>query len=172
MPSQRLVQRPPYKVAEYPYNSEKNAALFRLIEKIRRGSTGCWLWTGHIGKFGYGGFRYKGKPMPAHRAAYLLLVGPIPPRLQLDHICRVRRCVNPLHLDVVTAKENTRRGRSPASRNGHKRRCKRGHPFTLENTRLKMFHGRVYRNCRKCLWLEWRRKNYRRKQLLLAVKHD
>lgn len=78
--------------------------------KIRKDDAGCWLWVGTISDGGYGTFRGLGKQQKAHRATYELLVGPVPAGLDLDHLCRVRRCVNPSHLEPVTRSENLRRG--------------------------------------------------------------
>lgn len=70
---------------------------------------GCWLWTGTVLGSGYGQFRVGMGHVRAHRFAYELLVGPIPEALTLDHLCRVTSCVNPLHLEPVTASENIKR---------------------------------------------------------------
>jgi len=64
-----------------------------------------WLWTGPIMANGYG----KVKNVLAHRASYELHVGPIPEGLEIDHLCRVRNCINPEHLEPVTGAENMRR---------------------------------------------------------------
>lgn len=69
----------------------------------------CWVWTGALSDTGYGSFAPAGKAKSAHRFAYESLVGPIPVGLQLDHLCRNRACVNPDHLEPVSATENTRR---------------------------------------------------------------
>ena len=84
----------------------------RFWSKVdRNGRGGCWLWTASLNRYGYPNFgAVNGRPMAGHRYAYERLVGPIPAGLQLDHLCRVRRCVNPAHLEPVTPKENTRRG--------------------------------------------------------------
>lgn len=69
----------------------------------------CWLWTGTMHKKGYGQFWDGSAIVGAHRASYVLLVGPIPESLTIDHLCRVPACVNPAHLEPVTASENSRR---------------------------------------------------------------
>ncbi|MFI1562215.1 HNH endonuclease [Streptomyces sp. NPDC020490] len=71
---------------------------------------GCWVWTGSVESKGYGAPTINGAKRPAHRVAYEDLVGPIPEGLHLDHLCRVRRCVNPEHLEPVTSRENALRG--------------------------------------------------------------
>lgn len=66
----------------------------------------CWLWTGSRTTEGYGKFR----TLAAHRVFYRALVGPVPPHMDLDHLCRVRHCVRPDHMEPVTHGENVRRG--------------------------------------------------------------
>lgn len=90
--------------------------------------SGCWIWAGYISAKGYGRMRTQSGPQQtigAHRVAYELLVGPIPEGLTIDHLCRNRGCVNPEHLEVVTQRENTRRGKSPAGVNAQKTHCDR-----------------------------------------------
>lgn len=107
----------------------------------------CWLWTGCIQTRGYGQFRgYQSKHIPAHRFAYEALVGEIPEGLVIDHLCRVRRCVNPAHMEIVTQRENILRGDGVAAHHARKTHCIRGHEFTPENT-IRHPHGR---NCRAC----------------------
>jgi hypothetical protein len=83
----------------------------------------CWKWPGctkgGYGWTGYGGF--------AHRRAYALLVGPVPDGLDLDHLCRNRRCMNPKHLEPVTRQENILRGNHPTAITLRTGKCKAGH---------------------------------------------
>lgn len=95
----------------------------------------CWVWTASTkngyGQIGSGGHR--GPPVLAHRVSYELLVGPVPDGLELDHLCRNRRCVNPAHLEPVTHRENALRGEAPSVRILRSGQCKNGHPHTEEN---------------------------------------
>jgi hypothetical protein len=130
--------------------------LQRLISKISvDAETGCWLWTATKSIGGYGRF-YEGgshgRTLSAHRAAYELLVGPIPEGMTLDHVrergCVHRHCVNPKHLEPVTLRENLMRGDTPAAINAAKTKCIHGHDFTVENTYV-YADGR--RTCRTCI---------------------
>jgi hypothetical protein len=104
-----------------------------LSSRIVEAPDGCWLWTGYSDAKGYGRLNFNGRPQKAHRAVYEALVGPIPDGLQLDHLCRVRGCVNPAHLEPVTLAENVRRG-LVGSINRQKTHCPRGHEYTVETT--------------------------------------
>jgi hypothetical protein len=73
-------------------------------------ATPCWVWNGTIDGGGYGRLRLNGVKWLAHRYTYEKHVGPIPTGLQIDHLCRNRACVNPNHLEPVTAQTNLRRG--------------------------------------------------------------
>jgi hypothetical protein len=112
-------------------------------------SDGCWIWSGAFNGGGYGCF---GRAL-AHRYAYELCMGPIPEGLDLDHLCRVRKCVNPAHLEPVTRAENVRRGLAPSmggdassARAAERRHCSHGHPWDAKNTYL----WRGTRRCREC----------------------
>lgn len=122
--------------------------LWRHVDK--NGPLGCWLWTGSInGHNGYGGLKMRdGTVILVHRLSYELLVGPIPKGLEIDHLCRVRNCVNPAHLEPVTKTENWRRGISIFAINARKTHCKSGHEFTTENTYIMADGGR---SCRICM---------------------
>lgn len=79
----------------------------------KRGPEECWEWLGHRNAKGYGVVGRFGRIVLAHRAMYDELVGPIASGLTLDHLCANPACVNPAHLEPVTAVENRRRGGTP-----------------------------------------------------------
>lgn len=109
----------------------------------------CWLWTAAT-RNGYGWFRSDtGKNTGAHRWSYEYHVGPIPEGLVIDHLCRVRHCVNPAHLEPVTPLENTRRGFSPSQLHRVKTHCYQGHPFSPSNTFISSEGWRVCLTCRR-----------------------
>jgi hypothetical protein len=88
---------------------------YRFWDKVqdRPKGEGCWLWEGAINSQGYGNFWDGVRFVKAHRFAYECLIGEIPEGLTIDHLCRVRHCVNPSHLEPVTMRENFLRGDRP-----------------------------------------------------------
>lgn len=117
-------------------------------------NTGCWLWFGSTVN-GYGTIRLdrSRQVVKAHRLMYEHAVGPIPEGLQLDHLCRVRCCVNPDHLEPVTQQENMRRGELAAYYARSKAHCPQGHAYDAENTGWRTRNragGGTYRACRTC----------------------
>ena len=83
----------------------------RMSETLAPGmDTPCWLWTGRQNRNGYGRLRLNGREPVAHRAAWECVIGPVPNGLLLDHLCRVRLCCRPDHLEPVTPLVNTMRG--------------------------------------------------------------
>ena len=127
----------------------------RFWARVDTSGPGCWEWRGGVSSEGYGEFYRSlgeegGRTMRAHRYAYEVCVGPIPEGLQLDHLCRNRRCVRQSHLEAVTLTENVMRGNGAAANNARKTHCRRGHPFTTDNTVYAHTSGRAYRTCRTC----------------------
>lgn len=109
--------------------------------------SGCWLWTGGWNTYGYGSFYAHGENMGAHRYSYLLYRGIIPEGMTVDHLCRVRCCVNPAHLTLKTNKENVLCGLGRTANNARKTYCARGHMFDEANTILRKTGGRTCRVC-------------------------
>jgi len=123
----------------------------------------CWLWTGSTTLGGYGSCHHSGERL-AHRWAYENMVGPIPDGLHLDHLCRVRACVNPYHLEPVTPAVNNSRvdytafhegARRAAEKENAARRaralaathCKHGHPWDEANTNWSAGGTRLCKRC-------------------------
>ena len=126
----------------------------------------CWLWTRTKDTGGYGVFCLS-KPyrkVPAHRFAYGLLVGPIPAGLDLDHLCRVRNCVNPAHLEPVTRHENLRRGVGVRTMvNAARTHCIRGHLLSGDNLYVNL---KGERHCRECARMHDRQRSPRKRRVV------
>lgn len=119
----------------------------RFWARVQKTET-CWLWTGSKNGNGYGFISQRPLPrVSAHRFAYELFKGPIPDGLEPDHLCRVRHCVYPAHLEAVDHRTNTLRGETIAAYNAAKTHCINGHPFDSENTYRRQG---VWRGCRTC----------------------
>lgn len=112
-------------------------------------SSGCWLWQGTLTASGYGFTEYGAvrRRTRAHRYVYELLSGSVPEGLELDHLCRVRHCVNPDHLEPVTHWENLLRSDNPFAVNARKTHCLRAHELAGDNLRIE---PDGYRTCREC----------------------
>lgn len=113
-------------------------------------NTGCWIWTGSVVQpRGYGrlsiGSRGSERVDLAHRLVYGTLRGQIPPGLEIDHLCRFPRCVNPAHLEAVTPAVN--RGRRVFVTGPRLTRCRAGHPFNSANTLILRDEKRACRAC-------------------------
>ena len=120
----------------------------RFWSKVQK-TDECWLWTGALDRAGYGRFHLAGVNVVAYRVAYELLVGPVPAGLTVDHLCRVRRCVRPDHLEPVTQRENILRGVGVGAVNAKRTHCSAGHPLAGDNLVPSMLkRGRRY--CRIC----------------------
>lgn len=120
-------------------------------------NTGCWLWTGKVMTNGYavlscGWEGGAARTMLAHQFSYMLHNGAIPTGMQIDHKCRVRCCVNPNHLEAVTASVNVLRGLVPErmrNRFKDKTHCPRGHPYSGENLYIGSHGERMCVTCRR-----------------------
>ena len=122
----------------------------RFWSKVVKTET-CWIWKASLSVGGYGKFALPSRKLiPAHRYAYETLVGPIPVGLQLDHLCRNRACVNPSHLESVTARTNLLRGESLSAQNARKTHCRNGHPLIGDN----LVPYSLSRGQRRCLTCE------------------
>ncbi len=110
----------------------------------------CLEWQLHRDKDGYGKVHLDGKMHRAHRVAYEMAVGPIPPKYEIDHLCRNPCCINPRHLEAVTKRVNVLRGLSFCAVNAALTHCKNGHEFTPENTRIHVYPKETRRMCRAC----------------------
>lgn len=106
---------------------------------------GCWLWTGTMNKFGYGVVSVDNRHVMAHRVALTLSGYSLDPDLTVDHLCRVRACVRPDHLEQVSMRENLLRGNTITSANAAKTECPQGHP--LDGVRVRAV---VERYCKEC----------------------
>jgi hypothetical protein len=133
----------------------------RHIAAMRDRPDECWPYPGYINSHtGYGNAytREHGR-IDGHRAAYLLLVGPIEPGMELDHLCRNRACCNPAHLQPVTHRDNLRRGESPAAHQARQTQCIHGHELDGANLWV---DRRGRRHCVECRRIRCRESYYRR----------
>ena len=160
--------------AEKPWHHiPRNAdPLVRFMARVVVTEWGCWEWQDSLNKGGYGQFQMNGKRLLAHRASYLLHVGPIPDGLDLDHLCHTRdpdcpggdgcphrRCVAPDHLEPVTRSVNLQRGNTGLWRT-YITHCPKNHPYDEVNTYYSRRGGRGCRQCRS----EASRKYHERKR--------
>ncbi len=135
----------------------------KFLESFMAGEPSeCWVWQGAMTGGGYGQiYTAESVWVKAHRFSYEHFVGPIPAGLQIDHLCRNRRCVNPHHLEPVPQRINILRGVSIVAQNARKTHCPQGHAYDALNT----YHnpasgGRICRECGR----EYERRYYRHKR--------
>jgi HNH endonuclease len=132
---------------------ERSTITFADLEAmaIPEPNSGCLLWLGSLTPKGYPNTKSGWR---AYDLAYEITIGPVPEGLELDHLCRVRCCINPAHMDPVTHKENLRRGigilsrfdaRNAAAR--AKTHCPHGHEYTVENTYITKAGTRQCKSC-------------------------
>ena len=106
-------------------------------------NSGCWLWIGATNGNGYAKLSVNGRMNEAHRVSYEMFVGKIPIGLDIDHLCRIRSCVNPNHLRILTRQQNVMCGQHPNVIRSRANRCLRGHTFDYVDPR-------GHKRCREC----------------------
>jgi hypothetical protein len=121
--------------------------------------TGCWLSVYVEDKDGYTRARFPpdNRQRLVHLGVYLALGGVIPAGLQLDHLCRVRSCCNPMHLEPVTNQVNLLRGNTFQAANAAKTHCPQDHPYNAVNTMM-VGKNKTNRACRECYRVAWRKR--------------
>lgn len=124
----------------------------RIMGKVEQiTESGCWIYLGYVNEYGYAQANFQGRQRAVHRLMYEYFRGPIPNEFPLDHLCRVRCCVNPHHTRAVTQRENVL---APGSLSlpklqSERSHCRNGHPLigaNLTPSHLK----KGWRNCAQC----------------------
>lgn len=121
----------------------------------------CWIWIAAINAKGYGIMSVDVGSTLVHRISYKISGGVIPDGMQIDHLCRVRNCVNPKHLEVVTPRINTHRGYGPAAMRARKTHCPKEHPYSGDNLYVSPTGNR---QCRICI--RQNQRNYQERKKL------
>ena len=134
----------------------------KFVQCVQPVPGGCWDWLGTKIKGGYGVISVgPSNTKLAHRVSYEMHVGPIPPGLTIDHLCRNPSCVNPAHLEAVTQRVNNLRGQTITSVNSKKQACVNGHLFDEVNTYMR---PSGHRDCKQCIRARGRAYRARRKE--------
>lgn len=135
--------------------ADKEARFWAKVNK----TADCWLWTAATDPYGYGRFTGMGGTLRcAHRVSFELSGQSIPNGMVIDHVCRNRSCVNPLHLRAVDRLTNVHENsNAPGHLNSLKTHCPQGHAYDAGN--LVTAQGR--RRCRECLNASQRRRRQR-----------
>lgn len=121
--------------------------------------THCWLWKGKLTPKGYALLKVGTQMQRAHRVSYRLYVGIIPAELTIDHLCRIRHCMQPYHLEPVTQAVNVLRGNSPSAIAARKTHCPQGHPYGEVEIQP---NGKRRRRCLPCVKTNRARYNARK----------
>lgn len=137
-----------------PYADRGQPLAVRFHNRYWIDESGCWLWTSTIASTGYARISRKA----AHRVSYELHKGPVPTGLVLDHLCRIKHCVNPDHLEAVTQAENVRRHNELLGEKQYAVTCSRGHDQAVYG-----HHRSGYRRCAECDRETARRRHHAKK---------
>jgi len=122
-----------------------------IKDRVTLDKKGCWLWNNYLTKSGYAVASFEGKITRVHRFSYESFIKKIPKGLVIDHLCRVRHCVNPDHLETVTQRENLHRSTLTLTYlHKIKTHCVHGHPFSKKNTYIIKGPYGKFRMCRTC----------------------
>lgn len=133
-----------------------------FMAKVKVLPSGHWIWQKSTASEGrYGAVQYDGRVQPAHRVAWQMFRGPIEDGIVVNHVCRKTLCCNPVHLELITQRENVLIGDAPPAHNAAKSHCKRNHEFNEENTIILKSGGR---SCRACATSEEGRAAGRQRQ--------
>jgi len=150
-----------------PYSLAKRLDI--VYSKCRRDNNLCLIWLGACTRNGYGKIGIGGRTLVLHRWIWEVYHGPIPGKLQVNHLCRVRNCIEVRHMELVTSGENTKKGALPfvnRLRALMQAVCKRGHEFTPINTGRTAKGGRY---CKACKRENWITKEHREKLMKVTL---
>lgn len=142
------------------YGAEERI-LAKLSVEDRGHTTPCWIWQGALHNMGYGRVHIAGFQWYVHRISYSLFKAEIPLDYTIDHLCRVRACFNPDHLEPVTRGENVLRGQSPLITANRRKTCVRGHAMDEANTYQS---PKGQRHCRACRRQRGRKQAWKQRQ--------
>lgn len=167
------MRKTPYSIINFPI---LKGEMDRILTKIHfEPNTGCWLWDGSVTHNGYGIFSRqfgdKTSSTVIHRMTYRWYKGEIPEDLELDHLCQVRCCANPEHMEPVTNKENFDRSMKRGKIVQAWLKCEKGHHLTEGNICYYTIKnsGKIKKRCRECQKVRWK-KNHKRLRDITALK--
>lgn len=130
-------------------DSGKRSISMGLFQRLAPSWGPCWTWKAGLDSDGYGAFWFDGKTLSASRFSLSLIGTDIPLGMQPDHLCKVKKCINPSHLEVVTPRQNVLRTDSPPALNARKTHCSNGHPLSGDNLYQQGTRRRVCITCRR-----------------------